>query len=80
MPFLMPSSVRKVLPNVQEPKRLPTRSNSGQILQNARKEAKMTQSEQVERTQTTKSYISKIENGVIPPVLVYSTVSLLLSE
>ena len=26
MPFLMPSSVRKVLPNVQEPKRLLTRS------------------------------------------------------
>ena len=24
--FLMPSSARKVLPNVQEPKRLPTRS------------------------------------------------------
>ena len=34
---------------------------SGQILQDARKEAKMTQSELAERTQTTKSYISKIE-------------------
>ena len=33
---------------------------SGQILQDARKEAKMTQSELAERTQTTKSYISKI--------------------
>ena len=64
MPFLMPSSARKVLPNVQEPKRLPTRS---MILQDARKEAKMTQSELAERTQTTKSYISKIENGVITP-------------
>ena len=48
---------------------------SGQILQDARKEAKMTQSELAkmtqselaERTQTTKSYISKIENGVITP-------------
>ena len=35
---------------------------SGQILQNARKEAKVTQAELAERTQTTKSYISKIEN------------------
>ena len=48
---------------------------SGQILQDARKEAKMTQKELAERTQTTlaertqttKSYISKIENGVIIP-------------
>ena len=37
---------------------------SGQILQDARKEAKMTQSELAARTQTTKS---KIENGVITP-------------
>ena len=34
---------------------------SGQILQEARREAK------AERTQTTKSYISKVENGVITP-------------
>ena len=40
---------------------------SGQILLDARKEAKMTQAELAERTQTTKSYISKIENGVITP-------------
>ena len=40
---------------------------SGQILQNARKEAKLTQAELAERTQTTKSYISKIENGIINP-------------
>ena len=40
---------------------------SGQILQDARKEAKMTQNELAERTQATKSYISKIENGVITP-------------
>ena len=40
---------------------------SGQILQDARKEAKMTQSELAARTQTTKSYISKIENGIITP-------------
>ena len=40
---------------------------SGQILQNARKEAKMTQSELAEKIQTTKSYISKIENGIITP-------------
>ena len=40
---------------------------SGQILQEARKEAKVTQAELAERTQTTKSYISKIENGVITP-------------
>ena len=40
---------------------------SGLILQNARKEAKMTQSELAEKIQTTKSYISKIENGIITP-------------
>ena len=40
---------------------------SGQVLLDARKEAKMTQSELAKRTQTTKSYISKIENGVITP-------------
>ena len=40
---------------------------SGQILQDARKEAKMTQAELAERTQTTKSYISKVEHGLIIP-------------
>lgn len=40
---------------------------SGQILQDARREAKMTQAELAARTKTTKSYISKIENGVIIP-------------
>ena len=40
---------------------------SGQILMDARKEAKMTQVELAERTQTTKSYISKIEKGIITP-------------
>ena len=40
---------------------------SGQILHDARKEANMTQAELAERTTTTKSYISKIENGIITP-------------
>lgn len=40
---------------------------SGQILQDARKEAKVTQEELARRTNTTKSYISKIENGVVTP-------------
>lgn len=40
---------------------------SGRILLDARKEAKMTQAELANRTQTTKSYISKIENGIIIP-------------
>ncbi len=40
---------------------------SGQILQNARKEAKVTQEELARRTNTTKSYISKVENGVVTP-------------
>ena len=40
---------------------------SGRILQEARKEAKVTQAELAERTQTTKSYISKVENGIITP-------------
>ncbi len=40
---------------------------SGQILHDARKEANVTQEELAKRTNTTKSYISKIENGVITP-------------
>lgn len=40
---------------------------SGQILHDARKEANITQAELAKRTNTTKSYISKIENGVITP-------------
>ena len=39
---------------------------SGQILHDARKEANMTQAELAKRTHTTKSYISKIENGIHP--------------
>ncbi len=39
----------------------------GQILHDARKEANVIQAELAELTQTTKSYISKIENGVIIP-------------
>ena len=40
---------------------------SGQILRNARKEAKVTQAELAERSNTSKSYISRIENGTINP-------------
>lgn len=40
---------------------------SGQILHDARKNAKVTQAELAKRTNTTKSYISKIENGIITP-------------
>ena len=40
---------------------------SGQILLNARKEAKVTQTELARRIHSTKSYISKVENGVIVP-------------
>ena len=40
---------------------------TGQILRDARKEAKISQAELAHRTDTTKSYISRIENGVIIP-------------
>lgn len=40
---------------------------SGQILHDARKEVNVTQEELAKRTNTTKSYISKIENGIITP-------------
>ena len=40
---------------------------TGQILLQARKEAKMTQSELAIRINSTKSYISRIENGAIDP-------------
>lgn len=45
---------------------------TGLILRDARKEAKVSQSELARRTQTTKSYISRIENGlIIPSVAVF---------
>ena len=40
---------------------------SGQILKEARKQSNVTQEELAKRTSTTKSYISKIENGLITP-------------
>lgn len=40
---------------------------ASQVLLQARKEAKITQSELARRVGITKSYISKIENGVIEP-------------
>ena len=40
---------------------------TGLILRDARRDAKVSQSELARRTQTTKSYISRIENGVIIP-------------
>jgi DNA-binding XRE family transcriptional regulator len=40
---------------------------SGMVLHQARKEAKMTQSELAHKTGTSKSYISRIENGAISP-------------
>ena len=40
---------------------------ASQLLLQARKEVKMTQSELAQRAGTTKSYISKIENGMIEP-------------
>ena len=40
---------------------------TGSILRDARKDAKVSQAELARRTQTTKSYISRIENGVIIP-------------
>lgn len=40
---------------------------AAQLLLQARKEAKVTQSELALRVGTTKSYISKIENGVVEP-------------
>lgn len=40
---------------------------TSQILLDARKEAKVTQSELAERINATKSYISKIEKGIITP-------------
>lgn len=40
---------------------------TSQILLDARKKAKMTQSELAKKVGTNKSYISKIENGLIEP-------------
>ena len=40
---------------------------AGQILKESRKEARMTQSELAAKLHVTKSYISRIENGLINP-------------
>ena len=40
---------------------------TGQVLLKARKEAKVTQTELAKRIGSTKSYISRIENGIIVP-------------
>jgi len=40
---------------------------AGQILLEARREAKVTQSELAKRINSTKSYISRIENGTVNP-------------
>lgn len=40
---------------------------SGRILLDARKEAKVTQTELARRINSTKSYISKVENGLVVP-------------
>lgn len=45
---------------------------TGQILLEARREAKVTQSELAKRINATKSYISRIENGSINPSEVHS--------
>lgn len=39
----------------------------GQLIQEVRKQEKMTQSELAEKVGTNKSYISKIENGLVEP-------------
>lgn len=40
---------------------------AAQVVLHARREAKVTQSELAHRVGTTKSYISKIENGIVDP-------------
>ena len=40
---------------------------TGQILKDARKESKVTQAELAARINSTKSYISRIENGLVNP-------------
>ena len=43
---------------------------TGQLLLDARKEAKVTQSELARRIHSTKSYVSRIENGLVTPSVV----------
>ena len=43
----------------------------GQILLDARKEAKVTQTELARRINSTKSYVSKVENGLIIPSVAF---------
>ena len=49
----------------------------GQIISDARKQEKMTQSELAEKVGTNKTYISRIEKGIIDRELVYFSVLLM---
>ena len=66
------SSLTKSLARKAPPERIQAEEDAlsfyfGQILLDARKEAKVTQTELARRINSTKSYVSKVENGVIIP-------------
>lgn len=66
------SSLTKSLARKAPPERIQAEEDAlsfyfGQILLEARKEAKVTQTELARRINSTKSYVSKVENGVIIP-------------
>lgn len=66
------SSLTKSLARKPPPERIQAEEDAlsfyfGQIQLDARKEAKVTQTELARRINSTKSYVSKVENGVIIP-------------
>ena len=52
----------------------------GQIICDARKKEKMTQSELAEKIGTNKSYISRIEKGIVDPGIIHTAFTLIMPE
>ena len=65
--FLVRNLEQKVLPNVRKQKKKAYAFYTGQIIEDARKKAKITQAELARRIGSDRSYISRVESGQTEP-------------